>query len=145
MRVWRRSSGVVVILARAPEPRYLLLRAYRNWDFPKGAGEPGEAPLETALRELREETTLTDLRFLWGLSYHETPPYNNGKIARYYLAESPSAEVSLPVNPALGRPEHHEYRWLPYAGARPLLPSRLVPVLDWARDTTAAQYRQAPG
>lgn len=27
-----------------------------HWDIPKGKGEPGELPIEAALRELREET-----------------------------------------------------------------------------------------
>ena len=34
---------------------------YRKWGLPKGHAEPGEAPAETALREVQEETGLTDL------------------------------------------------------------------------------------
>jgi len=30
-----------------------------HWDIPKGGGDPGETPLETALREADEETGLT--------------------------------------------------------------------------------------
>jgi bis(5'-nucleosidyl)-tetraphosphatase len=36
------------------------------------------------------------------------------------------------VNPALGRPEHHEYRWVGAKAAAALLPDRLQPVLRWA-------------
>ncbi len=39
------------------------------------------------------------------------------------------AAVSLPINPELGRPEHHEFRWVAYAEAQRLLPERLQPVL----------------
>ena len=34
------------------------------WEFPKGSPNPGETDLETALRELREETTLTEIDLL---------------------------------------------------------------------------------
>lgn len=38
----KRSAGIVV-LRRAPEGwRLLLLRAFRNWDLPKGRIEAGE-------------------------------------------------------------------------------------------------------
>ncbi|HHM05213.1 MAG TPA: NUDIX domain-containing protein [Gammaproteobacteria bacterium] len=126
------SAGVVVLRGHGPARRYLLLRAYRHWDFPKGLVEAHEAPLQGALREVQEETGLTDLVFTWGHDYIETGPYGRGKVARYYLAEAPRGEVRLPVNPKLGRPEHHEFRWVSPAEARTLLGGRLQPVLDWA-------------
>jgi 8-oxo-dGTP pyrophosphatase MutT (NUDIX family) len=126
------SAGVVIVRRRGAGHRYLLLRAYRNWDFPKGVVEPGEDPLEGAIREVAEETTLTELNFRWGHDYRETAPYGRGKVARYYLAETNDDDVSLPVSPVLGRPEHDEFRWLDHLGARRLLPSRLQPILAWA-------------
>jgi bis(5'-nucleosidyl)-tetraphosphatase len=133
--VARRLSAGCVVVRRAGdgEPRYLLLRVFNYWDFPKGGVEPGEDPLDAARREVEEETTLTGLAFSWGDLHTETPPYAGGKVARYYLAESPDGEVSLPVSPELGRPEHHEHRWLRYGDARALLGARLRPVLDWAQ------------
>ena len=86
------SAGVVIVRRRGSGHRYLLLRAYRNWDFPKGVVEPGEDPLEGAIREVAEETTLTNLNFRWGHDYRETAPYGRGKVARSYLAESDSAD-----------------------------------------------------
>lgn len=126
------SSGVVVVNRKGKDWRYLLLRSYRYWDFPKGMVEAGENPLDAACREVREETTLTGLNFRWGHEYRETEPYSRGKVARYYVAESPNSNVSLPINPALGHPEHHEFRWLSYEAARRLVAPRLVPILDWA-------------
>jgi len=127
------SAGVVVLRRAADTWRYLLLRAGSYWDFPKGMVEPGEDPLAAAIRETEEETTLTDLDFRWGQAYIETEPYGKNKIARYYLAESISGEVSLPVSAELGHPEHDEYRWLDYEAARPLLVPRVLAILDWAR------------
>ncbi len=115
------------------KPRYLVLRAYRNWDFPKGLAEPGEAPLDAALREVREETGLDGLAFRWGHDFRETDPYSQGKVARFYLAETSRTDIVLPVSPELGRPEHDEYRWVDFDTARRLLPPRLVPILEWAR------------
>jgi 8-oxo-dGTP pyrophosphatase MutT (NUDIX family) len=127
------SAGVVVVRREIACWKYLVLRAYRNWDFPKGEVEPGESPLEAAVREAREETGLTDLDFRWGDVYAETMPYNRGtKTARYYLAATGLSTVVFAVNPAIGAPEHHEYRWVSAEELGRLAPARLKPIVDWA-------------
>lgn len=131
----RLSSGVVVVNVVRPVVRFLLLRAYKNWDFPKGIVEAGEDPITAALREVREETTLDNLSFDWGMGYIDTGPYNKGKISRYYLARSNETHVSLPINPEIGRPEHHEALWAEYDRALTMVSPRLDPVVRWARDT----------
>ncbi|MDP9089521.1 MAG: NUDIX domain-containing protein [Pseudomonadota bacterium] len=128
----RLSAGVVVVHSAAPAVRYLLLRAYRNWDFPKGLVEPGELPLDAALREVREETTLQDLHFDWGTDFMDTGPYNKGKISRYYIARSAATQVHLPINPELGFPEHQEARWVNFSKALSMVSARLLPVMHWA-------------
>ena len=40
--------------------------------------------------------------------------------------------VVLGVNPALGRPEHHEFRWVDLAEAYALAAPRLQAVISWA-------------
>jgi len=129
---YKLSCGVVIARVFPDQTRFLLLRAFNYWDFPKGMLEEGEDPFQAAIREVREETGLIDLEFLWGKGYQETPPYGMGKIARYYLAQSQTGEVYLPVNPELGRPEHEEFRWLPYDEARAILAPRLKSILNWA-------------
>lgn len=137
MKKYVLSAGVIIVRG-LPEPRYLLLRAFQYWDFPKGVVESGEEPWDGARREVREETGLTELNFRWGRVFQETRPYGFGKIARYYVAESSEGEVYLPVNPALGRPEHEEFVWADYGEARSLLRPRLRPILNWA-DRLVAQ------
>jgi 8-oxo-dGTP pyrophosphatase MutT (NUDIX family) len=127
------SAGIVPV-RRVPDGwKILILRAYKNWDFPKGRIDPGEEAFAAAKRETAEEADLTDLTFPFGEIYYDTDPYSGGKIARYYLAETRRNDVVLPISPELGRPEHHEGRWVDLAEAQRLLPPRLQPVLAWAR------------
>lgn len=128
------SAGVVVVRRAQDGWRVLLLRAWRNWDFPKGAVEAGESPLEAAIRETREEAGIDDLVFRWGEDSIDTGPYGpQHKISRYYLAETTRRDITLPVSPELGHPEHHEWRWVRFEEAERMVSPRLIPVLAWAR------------
>jgi 8-oxo-dGTP pyrophosphatase MutT (NUDIX family) len=128
------SAGVIPA-RRTPEGwKLLILRAYRNWDFPKGRMDPGEEPFTAAKREAAEEAALTDLEFPFGEIYRDTAPYAGGKIARYYVAVTKQERITLPVSEELGRPEHHEGRWVSLAEAERLLPPRLQPILIWVRE-----------
>lgn len=127
------SAGVVVVRKQDQDWKYLFLRAYRNWDFPKGVVDPGEEPKQTAIREAREEAGIEDLHFRWGDIYKETRPYSGGKkVARYYIAETTRVDLTLPVSTELGRPEHHTYRWFSYPEIKKRAPARLVPIVEWA-------------
>jgi len=134
---FRLSAGVIPVRFVNGRPRFLLLRAYRYWDFPKGEVEPGEEPLDAAVREVREETGLEGPVFRWGREFHETAPYARGKVARYYVAEYPHGAVRLGVNPELGRSEHHEFRWCSAAEAEDLLGNRVRIALKWAAGRVA--------
>jgi 8-oxo-dGTP pyrophosphatase MutT (NUDIX family) len=130
-----RAAGAVVFRRTERGVRLLVLRAYKSWDFPKGLVEAGESDLDAAKRECAEETGLSDLDFPFGDAHQDTLPYSGGKIARYFLAETAEAHIELPVSPELGRPEHHEWRWVSFDEAEDVLPPRLAVVLDWARRT----------
>ncbi|MFO7739932.1 MAG: NUDIX domain-containing protein [Desulfatiglandaceae bacterium] len=134
MKEARLSAGIVVVREESGQWQYLFLRAYKNWDFPKGIVEPGEDPLETAVRETGEETGIHKLNFRWGRVFKETAPYRSGgkKVARYYLASTSESRVTFAVNPDIGKPEHHEYCWLSYKKTRDLAPQRLNSIIDWA-------------
>lgn len=128
----RYSAGIVPIrYAHSGLPELLMLRVYKLWDFPKGMLEGDEDHLTAAIRELQEETTLSECHFKWGHDFVETGPYSQGKYSRYFLGECLSGNVSLPINPELGRPEHHDFRWMSVPEARALVRPRLLPVFDW--------------
>jgi bis(5'-nucleosidyl)-tetraphosphatase len=129
------SAGVVIVRSAADGWRVLLLRVYNYWDCPKGVVELDEEPIVAARREAREETALDDLEFEWGESFTETEPYGRDKKrARYFLARTRTEAISLPINPELGKPEHHEWRWCDFDTAEQLVNERLWKVLSWARD-----------
>ena len=131
-RSTRLSAGVVVVRRQGDDWLYLLLRAFNHWDFPKGMVEEGEEPLAAAIREVREESTIEDLDFAWGGDSTQTGPYSGGKVARYYLAETRTSVVTLPINPLIGRAEHSEFRWVDFDGALELVSPRVKPVVRWA-------------
>jgi len=132
------SCGVV--LARQTDAGFLtlMLRAYHHWDFPKGLLESGEDPLETALREVGEETGIKQLNFDWGERFTETGPYSRGKTARYYLASTECAEVVMGLSPETGVPEHNEWRWVTFDEAFDLGSPRVRTVVQWARQIIGA-------
>ena len=134
----RLSAGVVVVRVLKGSWRYLMLRAYRNWDFPKGIVESGEQPLQAAIREVKEETLIDSLQFRWGEVYRETAPYSHKKVARYYVAQTSMEAVTLPVRPELGRAEHNEWRWVTFEQGLALCSPRLDPIIRWASETIGA-------
>lgn len=129
----RLSCGVV--LARQTDAGWmtLLLRAYHHWDFPKGIREEGEESLQAALREVEEETGINDLAFDWGDRYFETGPYSRGKVARYYIARTPTERVEMGISPETGEAEHHEWRWVSFDEAYDLGSPRVRQIVQWAR------------
>jgi 8-oxo-dGTP pyrophosphatase MutT (NUDIX family) len=133
------SCGAAIVRRTGSGWLVLMLRAYRNWDFPKGLKEPGETPLEAAIREVSEETGVHDLQFDWGEVFFETGPYNRGKIARYFLARTGEERVTMGIPPGQSRPEHHEYRWVDFDQAHDLAAPRVRMVVQWARQVVGAR------
>lgn len=127
------SCGVVV--ARRTETGWvtLMLRAFHHWDFPKGLRERGEEPMQAAVREVGEETGVTELSFDWGDRFFETGPYSRGKVARYFIATTNQEEVEMGLSPETGEPEHHEWRWVSFDEAYDLGSPRVRTIVQWAR------------
>lgn len=129
----RLSCGAVIVRNTDDGWLTLMLRAYHNWDFPKGICEEGESSMDAAIREIGEETGITDLEFAWGDRSTDTGPYSRGKTARYYLARTDQESVEMGIAPELGRPEHHEFRWVDFDEAYDLSAPRVRLVVQWAR------------
>jgi 8-oxo-dGTP pyrophosphatase MutT (NUDIX family) len=86
------SCGVVVL----NEHGWLLLchaTETEHWDIPKGLGEAGERPLDTALREMQEETGLAPQP--GRLKDLGVVPYRSDKDLHLFTVRMSSAEVNI--------------------------------------------------
>jgi 8-oxo-dGTP pyrophosphatase MutT (NUDIX family) len=93
------SAGGVVYRVEDGRALFLLIRdSYRNWGFPKGHLEPSELPEAAALREVSEETGLTDLVVRGELATIDWHFRFRGKlihkICHFFLMESENAATS---------------------------------------------------
>lgn len=108
-----KSSGFIVFRKKEKNILYLLLHYPEgHWDFPKGHIEEEENPLETAKRELKEETGLEKIKVVDG--FKKTIKYffrKEGKtvlkFVTFFLAEALEDKVKLSF-------EHQEFKWLPF-------------------------------
>ena len=133
------SAGVIVIDWQLAKPAALCVRAYANWDFPKGKVEKGETLLQAAGRELEEETSLAvgkDVKMVGVRAPSVT--YGRGtraKTATYFIADRVSStQPYLPVSAELGKPENDEYRWVDVESLPTIMPVRLKPVVSYLQD-----------
>tara|TARA_B100000482_G_scaffold160829_1_gene123430 strand:+ start:301 stop:714 length:414 start_codon:yes stop_codon:yes gene_type:complete len=81
-----------------------------HWDFPKGHVEGSETELETAKRELIEETGIVNFRLFDGFRHRIEYNFQKGnemvlKEVIFFLAESNTKEVVLSS-------EHQNFVWL---------------------------------
>ncbi len=107
------SAGIVLFRKENSKNLFLLLHyPSGHWDFVKGKMEKGESTHETAIREAKEETGITDITFLE--NFEEWIKYDfqyQGEIVHkkvvFFLAETKTKEVTISH-------EHLDYTWVDY-------------------------------
>ena len=81
-----RSLGIIPIHVREGRRRFLLVQHKAgHWGFPKGHPDADESPIDTALRELREETGLEIARLIERPSFTETYEFTKRKSGKRVL------------------------------------------------------------
>ncbi len=105
------SCGAVIYC----DDEFLLLHyGAGHWGFPKGNRERGETKLETAIREIEEETGLKNLEFTdfeKKINYfYKRDGKTVYKTVTYFLAKSKTKKVVLSW-------EHIGFEWVPYEKA----------------------------
>lgn len=119
-----RSAGAIVFRRDKKEIKYLLI-CYGTkekfwWDFPRGQIEKGEKELETAKREIFEETGVKELKFLphfqesYTYFFRGYKPNDKGELIFkeniIFLTETKTKKITLSA-------EHHNFAWLSYKEA----------------------------
>jgi len=109
-----RETSVGAVVFRGDGDRKYLLLHYEagHWDFPKGNVEEGEAPENTARREIGEETGIEDITFIPGFDekiryFYKRQQKTITKEVEFLLAETKSQKVTLSF-------EHTGFEWLSY-------------------------------
>ena len=94
-------SGAVVVIAMPTPDEMVLVRQYRHplervtWEVCAGGIDPGETPLDAAMRELREETGFHahSMRRLW--SAYSAPGFCN-ELLHFFVTDSWEAGEQQP-------------------------------------------------
>ena len=141
------SAGIVLFRLRDGDTQVLLIKPggpfWRNrdagiWMIPKGMVEPGEAPIDAALREFEEETGTRLEAVPFPLA---TIRQAGGKVVEAFAAEGDlaadaihSIEFEVEWPPRSGQlqhfPEAAEARWMTIGEARAMMLPSQLPLLD---------------
>lgn len=119
-----RCAGGIVVRRNKDSVEFLLLKQIRTtgevqWVMPKGHIEKGETSEGAAIREVREETGVEELRLIASLGdqqfqYREEDGIQHEKVVSWYLVETPCAShLSLNIKEGFV-----ESKWLPYKATR---------------------------
>ena len=127
-----KSAGAIIYRMENGAPYYLLLHyppanegKRGQWGFAKGHVEAGETEIQTARREIAEETGLKDLKFIPGFKQIEKYFFRKNyglegearkkapwvfKLVVFFLSETITKDVKISH-------EHTGFVWLPIAEA----------------------------
>lgn len=111
-----RSAGAILYRESPLGKLYLLLNyPSGHWDFVKGNIEKGETLKQTTLREIKEETGITDVSFVEGFENKVEYHYQrDGELVHkevvFFLAKTATEHVEISF-------EHSGFIWLKYNDA----------------------------
>lgn len=136
--MFRRRAGELQVLLAHPGGPYWATRDDGAWTIPKGGIHPGEGPLDTAIREFREETGFEPKGPFFDLGHIVQ---RSGKMVHAWGFEGDadpstltSAMTSTEWPPKSGKwisvPEIDRAEFLSIAGARPKINAAQVELLD---------------
>ncbi len=124
------AYGIIPVLppTATQEHRYLLiLHRKGHWGFPKGHKDPGESDLETAKRELQEETGLTHYVMMAEVEFTEHYRFIRPdgipvrKEVLYFVALVEADENGDPPTVQVQPEEIADFRWCTFDQAIKLL------------------------
>lgn len=117
-----RACGVLLFQRRPREAFLVLYRKDGSPDLPKGKVDPGESDVETALRELREETGIRgdQVKLTPGFSFENTYATRSRKTGEPIekTVRVFHGVVDDPVSIVLEA--HVDYAWIPWASLEAL-------------------------
>lgn len=96
------AAGAICFMLSDNEPHYLILRSvyHGEWGPPKGHADENESEIETAMREIYEETGIRKAKFIHG--FREILTYTVDKKGKkqqkqvvFFLSEMQSDDVEL--------------------------------------------------
>lgn len=126
------SAGIIIYRVTTEGPKFLLLyNGGDYWNFPKGKLAEGERNFQAALREVWEETGISErnLRFQNWFQVEDRFTYVRDrkrifKTVTYFLAETNTQEVHIKLLPENHQGERHDgYGWFSYRHANKLVSS----------------------
>jgi bis(5'-nucleosidyl)-tetraphosphatase len=101
----------------------LVRHADGHWGFPKGHSNEGESEQETAIRELREETGITNIELVSAPTFKEHYSFEKenvryDKSVKYFLGIVSSMDAQTPRD---FKGEIPDLKWLSFDDAKSLL------------------------
>jgi len=109
-------SAGVILFNNLDKRKFLLLNyPSKHWDFVKGKMEKGETSHQTAIRETKEETGISDVEFIDGFKeeieyYFYAENQEIHKKVIFFLGKTETVEITLSH-------EHLDFIWLEFENA----------------------------